>query len=347
MENYIVDRRTKIIDVIRQIEENSLQIVLVVDEEKKLLGTVTDGDIRRAILRGIDLHVTLIETIMHSNPYTARLGDSKEKILAVMHSRKVRQVPVIDREGRVVQLTTLDMLLETPAYPNIVMIMAGGLGTRLGELTKNCPKPLLSVGGKPVLETIIESFKTYGFTNFIMAVNYKSEMIEKHFKDGREYGVNISYLREKRRLGTAGALGLLQEKPQHPLIVINGDVLTKVNFEHFLNFHIAQGSSATMGVREYSIQVPYGVIEATGTALLEIREKPVHRHFISTGIYLLSPETLECIEQDEYLDMPVLFERLLQGKKHVAIFPVTEYWMDIGQMEDLEEARDRYKEVFQ
>ncbi len=346
MDNFMVARKEIVFDVMRQIDDNSLQIVLVVDETGQLCGTATDGDIRRAILRGIDLHRTSIASIMNAKPHVANLGDSRDKILATMRSYKIRQIPIVDSEGRVVQLATMDHLLSTPAYSNQVVIMAGGLGSRLGELTKNCPKPLLSVGGKPVLETIVENFKTYGFSNFIFSVNYKAEMIEKYFADGSAYGVNISYIREEKRLGTAGSLGLLSEPPVEPFIVINGDVLTRVNFEHLLQFHLAQNSVATMGVREYSIQVPYGVVETQGANLKRIKEKPVHRHFVSTGIYVLNSEVLQYVQRNEYLDMPVLFERLLQKNKKATVFPVNEYWMDIGQKEDLEAANSSYKEIF-
>ena len=346
MKNFKVLQHVAILDVMRQIDENSLQIVVVVDEQNHICGTVTDGDIRRAILRGVDLKSTAINEIMNSKPHVVKLGDSRDKILATMQAFKIRQVPVVDYSGRVIQLSTLEQLLQMPLYSNQVIVMAGGLGSRLGELTKNCPKPLLPVGGRPVLETIVENFKTYGFFNFVFAVNYKAEMIEEYFKDGSAYGVNISYLRETKRLGTAGALGLFKEVPEKPFIVINGDVLTRVNFEHMLQFHITQKAMATMGVREYSLQVPYGVVEASGSELLGIREKPIHRHFVSTGMYVLNPEVLQYVKVNEYLDMPVLFERLLNNQCKAAIFPVTEYWMDIGQRADLEAADLVYKEIF-
>lgn len=342
----IIKVDSTIVEAMQILDTSALQIVLVVNEKGKLVGTVTDGDVRRAILRGVDLQKTFICKIMNANPHTAMIGDSRDKMLATMRSYKILQIPIVDSEGRVVQLATMDYLLSTPAYSNQVVIMAGGLGSRLGELTKNCPKPLLSVGGKPVLETIVENFKTYGFSNFIFSVNYKAEMIEKYFADGSAYGVKISYIREEKRLGTAGSLGLLRETPVEPFIVINGDVLTRVNFEHLLQFHLVQNSVATMGVREYSIQVPYGVVETQGADLKRIKEKPVHRHFVSTGIYVLNPEVLQCVKKNEYLDMPVLFERLLQKNKKATVFPVNEYWMDIGQKEDLEAANSSYKEIF-
>lgn len=346
MNNYKVQQNEPIINVMRQINDNSLQIVLVVDQENHLCGTVTDGDTRRAVLKGIDLQNTPIEAIMNLHPHVASLGDSKDKIMAIMRSNKVRQVPIVDRDNHVVHLTTLDHLTNEPQYVNSVVIMAGGLGSRLGDLTQNCPKPLLTVGGKPVLETIIENFKMYGFVNFVLSVNYKAEMIEDYFKDGSSYNVNITYLKENKRLGTAGALGLIREKPEKPFFVINGDVLTRVNFEHLLQFHSNESAVATMGVREYSIQVPYGVVESNGTKMLGITEKPIHRHFVSTGIYMFNPEILDYVKKNEYLDMPVLFEKLLNRKEKVVVFPIGEYWMDIGQRADLEEAREKYKDIF-
>ena len=346
MKNFKVLQHVAILDVMRQIDENSLQIVVVVDEQDHICGTVTDGDIRRAILDGVDIKKTYIEEIMNKEPHTAVLGDSRDKLLASMRSYQIRQMPVVDTEGRVVQLATLDDLLNTRAHNNTVVVMAGGLGSRLGKLTQNCPKPLLSVGGRPVLETIVLTFKTYGFTKFIFSVNYKAEMIEDYFKDGSALGVQIEYLHEEKRLGTAGPLGLISNKPRDSFIVINGDVLTRVNFEHFLEFHLEQNVVATMGVREYSIQVPYGVVETNGSALLGICEKPVHRHYVSTGMYVLKPDVLNYVRYNEYLDMPDLFARILGDKCKAAVFAVQEYWLDIGQRADLETAEATYKESF-
>jgi NDP-sugar pyrophosphorylase family protein len=224
--------------------------------------------------------------------------------------------------------------------------MAGGLGTRLGELTRDCPKPLLRVGNKPVLETILENCIEYAFKRFYISVNYKADMLKDYFGDGSRWGVDIRYIEEKKRLGTAGALGLLPEDPTVPLLVMNADVLTKINFKHLLEFHEEHRSVATMCVREYEFQVPYGVVKIDNHRLLDILEKPVHQFFVNAGIYVLNPEAVSMVPKNTYFDMPALFEKLLQDQAETAAFPVREYWLDIGRKDDLERANGDYAEVF-
>lgn len=334
-----------ILQAMARIDTSSLQIGLVVDEQNRLLGTVTDGDVRRAILKGIDLN-SPVEVVMNRNPMTVKVGEGRERILWAMRERVLRQLPVVDELGRVVGLERLDDLLNVPMHDNWVVLMAGGLGSRLGELTKHCPKPLIPVGGKPLLETIIENFKEYGFQNFFLSVNYKAEMIREHFGSGKSLDVHVEYLQENKRLGTAGAISLLPEKPTQPVIVMNGDLLTKVNFQQLLDFHVQQKAVATMCVREYTFQVPYGVVRMEKEHLQAIDEKPIQSFFVNAGIYVLEPEVVELIPQDTYFDMTGLFDLLLRKKDQVSIFPIREYWLDIGQRADLERANGEFGEVF-
>lgn len=330
---------------VEAVDAAGLQIALVVDEDQRLVGTVTDGDVRRAILRGVSLEDP-VSRVMNENPTTARAQDDRETLLALMRQRRLHQIPVLDATWQVVGLEVLDDLLKPQTKTNPVVLMAGGLGSRLRPLTDDCPKPLLHVGAKPILETILEAFVEHGFERFYLSVNYKAEMIEEHFGDGSRWGVNISYLREKERLGTAGALSLLPEPPVEPVFVMNGDLLTRLNFAHLLDFHGAHGAMATMCVREYEMQVPYGVIETRSHRILDIREKPTERYLVNAGVYVLQPEVLKLIPESHFFDMPDLFKRLMERDMETAVFPIREYWMDIGQMDDFHRANGQFEEAF-
>ena len=334
-----------ILKAIELIDASTLQIALVVNESGKLLGTVTDGDVRRAILRGISLQLP-VRDIMFREPTVAGSHESRNTIIAMMKIKHLRQIPLVDQNGCVIGLDVWDELIDTPDRDNTVVLMAGGLGTRLGELTKNCPKPLLLVGNKPVLETILENCKEYGFSRYYISVNYKASMVKEYFGDGSQWGIDIKYLEENKRLGTAGALGLLPEMPTLPLVVMNADVLTKINFKHLMEFHEEYKSVATMCVREYEFQVPFGVVQVDNHRLKGIQEKPIHRFFVNAGIYVLNPEAVALVPHNEYFDMPSLFDELLQEQHETAAFPIREYWLDIGRADDFERANGEYGEVF-
>jgi NDP-sugar pyrophosphorylase family protein len=224
--------------------------------------------------------------------------------------------------------------------------MAGGLGTRLRPLTDDIPKPLLKVGNKPILETIIRNFAEHGFVNITISLNYKGDMIKDYFGDGSDFGVNIDYVEENKRLGTAGALSLLKENPHEPFFVMNGDLLTDVNFSHLLDFHSFGNSTATMCVREYEYQVPYGVIQTKDSDITSIVEKPIQKFFVNAGIYVLSPSVFNDIPENEFFDMPTLFNILIEKQKKVSSFPIHEYWLDIGRMSDFEQAQSEYFRIF-
>lgn len=336
---------TSIMKTIEIIDAGTLQIALVVDDTNRLVGTVSDGDIRRAILKGISLDGPVSE-IMFSEPTVAGPHVNRDEIVAIMKRKQLRQIPLVDQDGCIVGLDSWDELISLRERENIVVLMAGGLGTRLGELTKDCPKPLLRVGNKPVLETILGNCIDYGFKRFYISVNYKADMVKEHFGDGSDWNVDIRYIMEKKRLGTAGALSLLPEIPNSPILVMNADVLTKINLTHLLEFHEEHKSVATMCVREYEFQVPYGVVQLNAHRLQNILEKPVHHFFVNAGIYVLNPEIVSIIPYNDFFDMPSLFDRLLQKQQETAAFPIREYWLDIGRKDDLERANGEYAEIF-
>jgi len=342
-----VPQNTSIIDAVNIIDKSGMQIGLVVDENHLLLGVVTDGDVRRAILNRVSLDEP-VQTIMEKKPTVGHINDDRKTILRTLKQKVIRQLPILDDSGRVVGLETLFNLVNQEYLDNPVVIMAGGLGTRLRPLTEDCPKPLLRVGDKPILETILENFLSFGFRRFYFSVNYRADMIHDHFGNGEKWGAEISYIEEKAPLGTAGALSMLPIKPSQPFLVMNGDLLTKVNFRHLLDFHADHEADATMCVRQYQFQVPYGVVQTDGLQLLEVEEKPVHSFFVNAGIYVLNPGVLDMIPANTSYDMPELFEHLLdQGGGKPTVFPIREYWLDIGQLNDFEKAKGEYKEIFE
>lgn len=328
------------------IDSGSMKIALVVDENEKLLGTITDGDIRRYILKGVGLD-DLIEAIYFRTPTTCGINDSKEKVLQLAVAHKLYQIPIVDGDGRVVGIAKVDELLQPLQRTNKVVLMAGGLGTRLSPLTDTTPKPMLHVGNKPILETIIENFSKYGYTDIILSVSYKSHIIEEYFGNGEALGVKIDYVHESKRMGTAGALSLMRDRLTEPFFVMNGDLLTNINFENMYDYHLSHDAIATMAVREYDFQVPYGVVNVQDGRIVSIEEKPIHKFFVSAGIYMLSPEILAEIPSNEFFDMPTLFERIIAKGCNAVSFPIREYWLDIGRMSDYERANSEYNRVFE
>lgn len=341
----LVSLETPIRKVIETLDKSGLQIILVVAEENRLLGTVTDGDIRRGILKGVSLEA-FVSNIMNPNPNISKANESRENILTTMKLKGLHHMPLVDDKGCVVGLDTLDELINSRVKKNRVVLMAGGLGSRLRPLTANCPKPMLKVGNKPLLETILENFIEHGFREFYISVNHMADVVKSHFGDGSQWGVDIKYLQEDQRLGTAGALSLLPEKQTEPLLVMNGDLLTKVNFSQLLDFHVANKAMATMCVREYDFQVPYGVVKIDKHRIVGIDEKPTQHFFVNAGIYALEPKTLDFIPANTYLDMPTLFEKLIKEEKETVVFPIREYWLDIGHMADYDRANGEYDTVF-
>ena len=325
----------------------SLQIALVVDDSNRLVGTITDGDIRRALIKHLSLD-TPVTQFMFTTPTLASVGDTKDEMLEKMNKVGIMQIPIVDENKHVVGLETLQHLLEKKRFENPVFLMAGGFGTRLQPLTDHIPKPLLTVGNKPILETILDQFIGAGFHNFYISTHYKAEMLRDHFGDGADWDVTINYIHEDRPLGTAGALGLLPDDlPDMPILMMNGDLLTKVDFSDLLQFHVESGGDATMCVREYDFQVPYGVITANDHKVASIVEKPIHKFFVNAGIYVLNPEIIKKIDRNSYLDMPHMLQAHIDVDGQVNMFPVHEYWLDIGQMGQFEQAQLDIIETFQ
>jgi len=342
----LVSSSTSLRQTIEAITEGNLQIALVVDSENKLLGTVTDGDIRKAILAGKDLNITAGEA-MRSRPITSASKTPRAAILKLMREKRIHQMPLLDDQGRVVDVLTVDDMIGAAHKPNAVVIMAGGLGSRLHPLTEETPKPMLKVGGKPILETIIQSFIDQGFTNFFISVNYKANIISEYFGDGSRLGAKINYLHEKSRLGTAGGLSLLPREIHAPIIVMNGDLLTRISVDALLDFHERESAVATMVVREDHYQVPYGVVEVDGTQIVGVEEKPIQRHLVNAGIYVISQDGLNNIPGDTFYDMPTHFAKLAANGHRTAAFPLHEYWVDIGRLDELERAQREWPQEIQ
>lgn len=341
----VIGRDQSLIDALKRIDSTGTQLVLVLDSSGGLEGVLTDGDIRRAILKGKSLEVKVAEA-MNQKPMTVSAATSKEDMLSLMRRHVLHHLPVVDTHGKVVGLATLDDLIGAVEKPNWVVLMAGGQGKRLRPLTEQTPKPLLAVGGKPILENILEGFAEQGFRKFYVSLNYMAEAISNYFGDGDKWGVRIEYLHENKSLGTAGALSLLPQKMVDPIIVMNGDLLTRVNFEALLKFHAENGAAATMAVKEYDFQVPYGVVLVDDHRIRGIEEKPVHKFFVNAGIYALSPSALSMIPSDVFFDMPTLFEKLIQAGQSTSAFPLREYWLDIGGVEDFKRANGEFGENF-
>lgn len=328
---------------IATLDEGGQRIVLVVDEDERLQGTLTDGDVRRALLRHQSL-TTPVSDVMCATPHMAEIHWSREKILSVMESSRLLHLPVVDSAGRVIGLETLHELLDKKRIDNPVFLMAGGFGKRLYPLTQECPKPMLKVGDKPILELILQSLVDVGFHRFYISTHYLPEMISDHFGDGSKWNVSIQYVHEQAPLGTGGALGLLPPgEVKLPMILMNGDLLTRIDYRSLLEFHQRHLGAATLCVREYESQVPYGVIQSEGHRITQIVEKPVQRFFISAGIYILSPELIGRVAPGVRIDMPTLLEQEIVAGRDVNMFPVHEYWLDIGRMDDFRRAQEEVR----
>ncbi|WP_392344247.1 nucleotidyltransferase family protein [Pseudoalteromonas prydzensis] len=336
--NILVSPKHNIQQVLKVIDDEALQLALVVDDSGRLLGTVTDGDIRRALLNSLPL-TTSISEIMFKKPTVGLRDFSQEKILELMKTKQLNAIPILEN-GKVVGLETLNSFSQKAKYDNPIFLMAGGFGTRLKPLTDNCPKPLLKVGDKPILETLLLQFIKSGFHNFYISTHYLPEMIREHFGDGKKWNVNIIYVHEDAPLGTGGALGLLPAGvPELPLILINGDVLTNLDFSKLLTFHNKQNADATMCVREYDYQIPYGVVEHEGTLVKGMVEKPTYHFFVNAGIYVIDPKIYKAVTNNKIIDMPTLLEQQMGKNKKVLSFPLHGYWLDIGRMDDFEKAQ--------
>lgn len=338
-EKSVLLRHNTLRDALKIINEDGGRIGLVIDADQKLLGVITDGDIRRALLKNVDLDSPVSET-MNSSPTVVNNTTSRSDTLKIMQEKSIIAIPVVDENNTLVGLETWNSPSGHRIHENPVFIMAGGFGTRLKPLTDNCPKPMLKIGGKPILETLLIQFSQAGFRNIYISTHYMPEEITNYFGDGKKWGVDITYVHESIPLGTGGALGLLTMTDRSlPLLVINGDVLTTLNIERLLQFHESHQGCATMCVREYEYKIPYGVITGDQNRVISMVEKPVHKFFVNAGIYVLDPSLYNNVPKDTKIDMPTLLEKEISSGNEVMMFPIHEYWLDIGKMDDFNKAQ--------
>jgi NDP-sugar pyrophosphorylase family protein len=302
------------------------------------------SDIRRGFLKGFNIDNS-IKTLINKKPLIAKINENRAGVLKSAVEKKINQIPLVDDKGRVKEILLIDESTKDKIKLNHVVIMAGGKGARLSPLTKKIPKPMLKIGNKPILETIISGFKNCGYKNFILCVNYKSNKIKSYFKDGKKFGVNIKYIKEKKKMGTVGALSLIKEKLSEPFFVTNGDLLTNLDFEKMMDFHQKCNATATMGVKEYNLISPYGEVHLLNENIIEINEKPKHRFFANSGIYVLDPECIGLVPKKFY-DITTLFNKIISRKKKVISFPIDEYWKDIGKPSDYETAKKEFLKKF-
>lgn len=335
----ILHPNTSLREAMRVLDKGSLRIVLVCDAAFKLLGTVTDGDIRRGLLNDADMQDSVIK-VMNEHPSCVADTASSQEILKLMQARDLLAVPIVNDQGYVVGVETLAQALQVKKHDNPVFIMAGGFGTRLQPLTDHCPKPMLRVGDKPMLEHLVNQFINHGFHDFYISTHYLPDVIQNYFGDGSQWGVSIQYVHEENPLGTGGALGLLPKSLSDlPLIMMNGDVLTKLNYTQLLQHHETCGFDATMCVREDEHRVPFGVIETEEQLIVNMVEKPTYRYKINTGIYVLNSQMVASVKVDQRIDMPTLLEQHRQQGKRIGTYTSYDYWLDIGQMKDYQKAQ--------
>lgn len=338
-----IDATDSLRTALQRLDETGEGVLLVTGPSDVLLGLVTDGDIRRALLKEVGFASPVSEIMSREYKFWPA-AESVEGAMPYLKKIRCRHLPIIDEERKLVDLILLDQL-EFGTLENVVVLMVGGMGSRLEPLTKATPKPMLLLGGKPLLEGVLENLINHGFHRFYFCVNYLAHQIEDHFKDGDKWGVDIRYLRESKRLGTAGGLALLEEKMEMPLIVMNGDLLTNVDFAALLSNHRDEKRHATMCVRKHKVEIPYGVIETEGTRITRILEKPSQQFLINAGVYVVEPECLNWIPRGEYFDMPELFQTIVSTGHSAGVFSTDEYWLDIGHMDDYRKAQTVFKAI--
>lgn len=338
MDKFTVSVETSLRNVMQVLDQTSVQIVLVVDDENRLLGTCTDGDIRRALLAGAEMD-SVVSDAMNHDPIVAQDTEAPDQIRSMMRRNGIRQVPIVDKERHVDGLFLLADPRTSERPRAEVVLMAGGLGKRLRPLTENCPKPMLPIGGKPLLEGIVSRFRDQGFQDFYISVNFLGHMIEEHFGTGDHLDVNITYLREDRQLGTAGALALLPDDAADTLIVMNGDLITELDFRMLIDAHEESGAVATMCIREHRTTIAFGVVESEGHKYVNTVEKPTIMNHINAGIYCISKSALAMIPQDSFYDMPTLFADLVKAEQPCGVFKLRDLWYDIGTAAEYNKAK--------
>jgi dTDP-glucose pyrophosphorylase len=325
-------------DALYSLEKSGLEIALVVDEQEKLLGVLTDGDIRRALLSGSTLDLAIHGMIQREFTFVGP-GMGRAEVLDLMRARSISQIPILDAKGCLIGLHTMHEILGAVERPNWAVVMAGGRGERLRPLTDDLPKPMVKVAGRPILERIILHLVGFGIRRVFLSVNYMRDVIERHFGDGGDLGCRIEYLREVKPLGSGGALSLLSGRPADPMLVLNGDLLTHINVENLLAFHNRGGFAASVAVHEYIHTVPYGVVERKGERITGIREKPSQTWLANAGIYVLEPGLVERVPRDTFFPLPALIDECLDRGEAVGAFPIEGEWIDVGHPNELLRAR--------
>ena len=338
-ESLIINQNHSILEALVKIDKNGLQVIFVVDDECRLVGSLSDGDIRRSLIKSCSLE-RVVKEAMNTDPVFIDSEFPSWQIRSFMNEKKIKQLPIVDNFKKVIDVKIYDLFIPDQ-IDNEVVLIAGGLGSRLGDLTRDTPKPMLPIGEKPIIEHIINSFKQQGFSKFNLCLNYKAQAFKEHFGNGERFDIEINYTIEKYKMGTAGALRLIP-RPINPFIVINGDLLTNFEYGRILDFHNKMESKATMFVREYQTQVPYGVINESKGKIISIEEKPRFSHFINTGVYCLSPEAIDLIPENKPFDMVSLFNSLIERDHVTALCPTDRFWLDIGRVQDYEKATQEY-----
>jgi dTDP-glucose pyrophosphorylase/CBS domain-containing protein len=348
LEPFLVSANLPIIDAVSCIDCNSHRIALVVDDERRLIDTITDGDIRRAMLAGMIFEDPLSKLLDHKRsgtnpiPLSSSVDMSDDDLLHLMNKNGLLHIPLVDDDNRLVDLALLSVLAKEYETNLRAVIMAGGFGTRLMPLTEEVPKPMLPIGGRPLMERILNNLQKSGVKKVNITTHYRPEMIVEHFGSGDDIGFELNYTVEDQPLGTAGALGLIDEWDD-PLLVINGDILTTVDFRTMLDFHKSHKSKLTVGTRHFEVPVPYGVIECEGVNITDVKEKPNLTFFVNAGIYLIEPDVCKYIPRNKKFDMTDLIDLLIEEGENVVSFPIREYWLDIGKHEDYLRAQEDVK----
>jgi dTDP-glucose pyrophosphorylase/predicted transcriptional regulator len=328
-----------ILEVIKHIQDSQYQICFIVDNNNCLIGSVTDGDIRRGLINGNSLDIN-VSKIMNTSPISISSSQSKNDANKIMISNQIKQLPVVDEENRLIGLYLIDHILDLTQKENFILIMAGGFGKRMMPLTEQIPKPMLMVGDKPILEHIIINAKAQGFKKFVISLHYLGQLISDYFGDGSNLGVSISYLHESEPLGTAGALSLIEPEPELPFIITNGDIISDINYGNFLDFHDSNKSQATMAIKKYELQNPYGVVNTKGLEIISFEEKPIHVSYVNAGMYVLNPSSLRYLRKNQPCDMPDFFNLLISKNHVVTAYPIHETWADVGRPIDLSEINE-------
>ena len=332
-----VQIKISIREAISALDEVGIQILTVVNAEGKLLGTVTEGDIRRGFLNGLSIDSS-IEQVVNHTPLVVTRHIDVSLVRQLMQVNKILQIPIVDENGMLLGVHLWDELDQPKVLSNTLVVMCGGKGQRMLPFTETCPKPMLKVGGKPILQHIIERAKHEGFQNIVLSINYLGDQIESFFASGEQFGVQITYLREEKPLGTAGSLALMNQALDRPILVTNGDVISELRYADILDFHVQQNATATMAIKSHEWQNPFGVVDLDGLEICGFKEKPVIKSYINAGVYVLEPIVLKHLPQEEVFDMPVVFENLKTMNKKIVAYPMHELWLDVGRPSDLTDA---------